>query len=51
MEWILILIAVFVLKNISEVIAIAVTFVVMLIIFIIKDVIEDKKDNSGEGEG
>ncbi|HIU50523.1 MAG TPA: hypothetical protein IAD22_05870 [Candidatus Limousia pullorum] len=50
MKTFLILTAVFILSNIHAVVVAAVTFIVTLIIFTIKDVIEDEKDNGDQGK-
>lgn len=50
MKTFMILTAVFVLSNIRAVAVAAVTFVVALIIFTIKDVIEYEKNNGDKGE-
>lgn len=50
MKTFMILTAVFVLSNIRAVAVAAVTFVVALIIFTIKDVIENEKNNRDKGE-
>ncbi|MGN0566801.1 MAG: hypothetical protein ACI4IU_09015 [Candidatus Limousia pullorum] len=50
MKTFMILTAVFVLSNIRAVTVAAVTFVVALIIFTIKDVIENEKNNRDKGE-
>ena len=50
MKTFLILTAVFILSNIHAGVVAAVTFIVALIIFTIKDVIEDEKDNGDQGK-
>lgn len=50
MKTFLILTAVFILSNIHAVVVAAVTFIVTLIIFTIKDVIENEKNNRDKGE-
>lgn len=50
MKTFLILTAVFVLSNIRAVIVAAVLFIAALIIFTIKDVIKDEKDNGDQGK-
>lgn len=51
MEWMLILIALFALKNIGALIVMAVVFVISLVFFTIGELIDNEKSNNDDGEG
>lgn len=50
MEWMLILIALFALKNIGALIVIAVAFVIALVFFMIWELIDNEKSNNDDGK-
>lgn len=50
MEWMLILIALFALKNIGALIVMAVVFVVALVFFTIGELIGNEKSNNDDGK-
>lgn len=50
MEWMLILIALFALKNIGAVIVMAVAFVIALVFFTIGELIGNEKSNNDDGK-